>query len=162
KRFDEAFAEYDKALAVDPAYAQAHYNEGLLRLLLGQMESGWPKCEYRWETQQMRARKRNFSQPLWLGDIDIIDKTILLHTEQGVGDAVLACRYVGKVAALGAKVILEVQSALKSLLRDLEGVSTLIDRGEAIPHFDVHCPLMSLPLAFKTTIESIPGRVPYI
>jgi hypothetical protein len=74
----------------------------------------------------------------------------------------LACRYVPKVAALGAKVILEVQPPLKSLLRGREGVSLLIGRGEAIPHFDVHCPLMSLPLAFRTTIETIPSVVPYI
>ena len=162
KRHDDAFAAYHKALAVEPACAQAHYSEGLLRLLLGEMKSGWTKCEYRWETQQFLVRKRNFLQPLWLGDGDIKDKTILLHAEQGLGDALLACRYVPKVAALGAKVILEVQSPLKSLLHGLEGVSMLIGRGEAIPHFDVHCPLMSLPLAFETTIETIPSMVPYI
>src|SRR5262249_41613606 len=90
------------------------------------------------------------------------DKTILLHAEQGLGDTVLACRYIPNFAALGAKVILEVQSPLKSLLRGLEGVSMLIGRGEPIPHFDVHCPLMSLPLAFETTIETIPSTIPYI
>jgi tetratricopeptide (TPR) repeat protein len=160
--FDEAFAAYDKALALEPAFAQAHYNEGLLRLSLGEMELGWAKCEYRWETQQFRAGKRNFLQPLWLGDSDIKDKTILLHAEQGLGDTLLACRYISKFAALGAKVILEVPSPLKSLLRGVEGVSMLIGRGEALPHFDVRCPLMSLPLAFKTTIETIPSTVPYI
>src|SRR5262249_4581681 len=126
------------------------------------MQLGWIKCEYRWEVQQFRAGKRNFLQPSWLGDSDIKDKIILLHAEQGLGDTVLACRYIAKFTALGAKVILEVQSPLKSLLRGLAGVSVLIGRGEAIPHFDVHCPLMSLPLAFKTTIETIPGKVPYI
>jgi tetratricopeptide (TPR) repeat protein len=156
KRYDEAFAAYDKTLALEPACAQAHYNEGLLRLSLGEMESGWKKCEYRWETQEFRARKRNFLQPLWFGDSDIKDKMILLHADQGLGDTLLACRYVPKFAALGAKVILEVQSPLKSPLRGFEGVSMLIGRGEAIPHFDVHCPLMSLPLAFETTIETIP------
>jgi hypothetical protein len=79
-----------------------------------------------------------------------------------LGDALLACRYIPKVAALGAKVILEVQSPLKSLLEGLEGVAMVIGRGEAIPHFDVHCPLMSLPLAFATTIATIPSMVPYI
>src|SRR5262249_40734819 len=126
------------------------------------MQLGWIKCEYRWETQQFRAVKRIFLQPLWLGDSAIKDKIILLHAEQGLGDTVLACRYIAKFAALGAKVILEVQSPLKSLLRGLAGVSVLIGRGEAIPHFDVHCPLMSLPLAFKTTIEKIPNKIPYI
>jgi hypothetical protein len=162
KRFDEAFAAYDKAIAFEPACAQAHYNEGLLRLTLGEMESGWTKCEYRWETQQFRAGKRNFLPPLWLGDSDIKDKPILLYAEQGLGDTLLACRYIPKVVALGAHVILEVQSPLKPLLEDFDGVSMLIGRGEAIPHFDVHCPLMSLPLALKTTIETIPSEVPYI
>jgi tetratricopeptide (TPR) repeat protein len=162
KRFDDAFAAYGKAVALEPDFAQAHYNEGFLRLSLGQMELGWRKCEYRWETQQFRDNKRNFSQPLWLGDNDINGKTILLHAEQGLGDTVLACRYITNVAALGAKVILEVQSTLKSLLMGLDGVSMLIGRGDAIPHFDVQCPLMSLPLAFAATIETIPSTVPYI
>jgi tetratricopeptide (TPR) repeat protein len=162
KRFDEAFAAYGKAVAVEPDFAQAHYNEGFLRLSLGEMELGWRKCEYRWETQQFRDAKRNFSQPLWLGDNDINDKTILLHAEQGLGDTFLACRYIAKVAALGAKLILEVQPTLKSLLMGLEGVSMLIGRGDTIPHFDVQCPLMSLPLAFGTRIETIPSMVPYI
>jgi tetratricopeptide (TPR) repeat protein len=161
KRYDDAFAAYDKALALEPACADAHYNEGLLRLSLGDM-SGWVKCEYRWETQQFRAQKRNFSQPLWLGDADIKDKTILLHAEQGLGDTLFVCRYIPKVAALGAKVILEAQPPLKSLLRDVGGVSMAIGRSETIPHFDVHCPLMSLPLAFKTSVETIPGVVPYL
>jgi tetratricopeptide (TPR) repeat protein len=161
KRYEDALAAYDKALVLEPACAQAHYNGGLLRLSSGDM-SGWKNCEYRWETEQFRPGKRNFLQPLWLGDTDIKDKTILLHAEQGLGDTVFACRYIPKVAALGAKVILEVQSPLKSILRDSEGVSMVIGRGETIPDFDVHCPLMSLPLACKTTIETIPGVVPYI
>jgi tetratricopeptide (TPR) repeat protein len=162
KCFDEAFAAYDKAIALELGCAQAHYNEGLLRLSLGEMQLGWTKCEYRWEVQQFRTGKRNFFQPLWLGDTAIKDKTILLHAEQGLGDTLFACRYIPKVATLGAKVILEVQSPLKSLLRHFEGVSMVIGRGETIPFFDVHCPLMSLPLAFKTTTETIPGSVPYI
>ena len=162
KRFDDAFAAYDRALALEPACAQAHYNEGLLRLSLGEMELGWIKCEYRWEVQQFRTGKRNFFQPLWLGDSDIREKIILLHAEQGLGDTLLACRYIPKVAALGAKVILEVQPTLKSLLMGLDGVSMLIGRGDAIPHFDVQCPLMSLPLAFAATIATIPSMVPYI
>jgi tetratricopeptide (TPR) repeat protein len=161
KRYEDAFAAYDKALALEPACAEAHYSGGLLRLSLGD-KSGWTKCEYRWETQQFRAGKRNFLQPLWLGDTDIKEKTILLHAEQGLGDTLFACRYIPKVAALGAKVILEVQLPLKSLLRDFEGVSVVIGRGETIPRFDVHCPLMSLPLAFKTTTETIPGVLPYV
>src|SRR5262249_22306286 len=89
-----------------------------------------------------------------LGNSAITKKTILLHAEQGLGDTIMACRYVFMVAALGAKVILEVPASLKRLLRGLEEVSTLIAKGEHIARFDVHCPLMSLPLAFKTRVDA--------
>ena len=110
----------------------------------------------------MRGWKRNFSQPLWLGDSDIQNKTILIHAEQGLGDALMACRYIPMLALLGARVIAEVQPSLKSLLESLDGVSQLVVKGEPIPHFDVHCPIMSFPLAFKTTLETIPAKIPYL
>jgi predicted negative regulator of RcsB-dependent stress response len=162
KRFDEALAAYHQALTVKPDFAEAHFFEGLLRLRLGEMEVGWKKYEFRWGTKQQRAGKRNFSQPLWLGETDIENKTILLHAEQGLGDTLLALRYISMITALGAQVILEVQPALKSLLQGFDGVSALISRGEPIPDFDVHCPIMGLPLAFKTTMQTIPAKVPYI
>ena len=74
----------------------------------------------------------------------------------------MACRYVPMVAALGATVILEVQPSLLSLCEGLEGVSKVIPRGDPIPDFDLHCPMMSLPLAFNTRLETIPGEVPYL
>jgi tetratricopeptide (TPR) repeat protein len=162
KRYDDAFAAYGKATSLKPDLGEAHFNEGLLRLLLGDTTIGFKKYEYRWSVRQQRDTRRNFSQPLWLGDSDIGNKTILIHAEQGLGDTLMCCRYIPMVAALGARVILEVQPALVLLLRSLQGVSTLIAKGEAIPHFDVHCPLMSLPLAFKTTMATIPNHVPYL
>ena len=104
----------------------------------------------------------NFSQPLWLGDSSVAKKTILLHAEQGLGDTLMACRYVPMVAALGASVILEVQPPLASLLKCLEGVTKLVARGDEISDFDIHCPLMSLPLAFKIRLDRIPAKVPYL
>ena len=162
KHYDEAFAAYDQALALKPYLAEAHCNEALTRLLLGDTEPGWKKYEYRWDTKPMRGWKRNFSQPLWLGDSDIQNKTILIHAEQGLGDALMACRYIPMLASLGARVVAEVQPSLKSLLESLDGVSQLVVKGEPIPHFDVHCPIMSFPLAFKTTLETIPAKIPYL
>ena len=162
KRYDEAFVAYDKALALKPDLAEAQCNEALIRLILGDTENGWKKYEYRWNTKLMRGWKRNFSQPLWLGDSDIKNKAILIHAEQGLGDTLMACRYIPMLATLGARVIAEVQLPLKSLLKNLEGISLLVAKGETIPHFDVHCPIMSLPLAFKTTMEAIPAKVPYL
>jgi tetratricopeptide (TPR) repeat protein len=162
KRYDDAFAAYGKATSLNPDLGEAHFNEGLLRLLLGDTAIGFKKYEYRWSVRQQRDTRRNFSQPIWLGDSDIGNRTILIHAEQGLGDTLLCCRYVPMVAALGARVILEVQPALVSLLRSLQGLSTLIAKGETIPHFDMHCPMMSLPLAFKTTVATIPNHVPYL
>jgi hypothetical protein len=110
----------------------------------------------------MRGWERNFSQPLWLGDGDIKNRTILIHAEQGLGDTLMACRYAPILASLGARVIAEVQPSLKSLLETLDGISQLVAKGEPIPPFDVHCPIMSLPLAFKTTLQTIPAKVPYL
>jgi hypothetical protein len=106
--------------------------------------------------------RRDFAQPLWLGEFDIAGKTVLLHAEQGLGDTIQFCRYAEKVAARGASVLMEVPPALLSLLAQVEGVRQLIGRGEPLPPFDCHCPLLSLPLAFDTRSDSIPAQVPYL
>ena len=130
--------------------------------MTGQFSQGWELYEWRWKKDTFTSPKRNFSQPLWLGTKDIAGKTILLHAEQGLGDTIQFCRYAKLVKALGARVILEVPKPLLCLLSGLEGVDELILMGKALPPFDYHCPLMSLPLAFKTTLESIPNKIPYI
>ena len=87
---------------------------------------------------------------------------MLLHNEQGLGDALQFCRYVPLLAARGARVVLEIDGPLKQLLSGLTGVSHCISKGETPPDFDFHCPLTSLPLAFDTTLDTIPSAVPYI
>src|SRR5262249_4632143 len=118
-RYDEALVAYDKALWLKPDLAEAHSNEALIRLVLGDTECGWKKYEYRWDTKLMRGFKWNFSQRLWLGDSDIKNKTILIQAEEGLGGTLIACRYIAMLASLGAKVIAEVQPSLKSLLKTL-------------------------------------------
>jgi tetratricopeptide (TPR) repeat protein len=157
KRLDEALKDFERALQIRPDYAEAHWNEGLCRLLMGDFAAGWPKYEWRWQREPGSSSLRNFSQPLWLGKEKLEGKTILLHAEQGLGDTIQFCRYASQVAALGAKVVLEVQPPLKALLQNLEGVSLVLGRGERLPDFDVHCPLMSLPLAFQVDMASITG-----
>jgi hypothetical protein len=103
----------------------------------------------------------DFAQPLWHGE-ELAGRTLLLHAEQGMGDTIQFCRYAPLVARRGARVVLEVQPPLKSLLGSLEGVSQVIARGESLPGFDLHAPMMSLPLAFGTTLETVPGAVPYL
>jgi tetratricopeptide (TPR) repeat protein len=160
-RYQEALSSNAEALRLKPEYAKAHWNNSLCRLLLGDFATGWQEYEWRWQRGDDQESPRNFTQPLWLGHEDIKGKRILLHAEQGLGDTIQFCRYVPRVAALGATVILEGPRALAPLLRDLTGVSEFITRGSKLPAFDLHCPLLSLPLAFKADFGNISGK-PYL
>ncbi len=161
-RFGEALASYAKAQTIQPDYAEAHLNEADCRLLIGDFERGWEKFEWRWKTAQWRRFKRNFAQPFWLGKEDIIGKTILIYAEAGFGDTLQFCRYVRLVSERGATAILEVQPPLKRLLSTLDGAQTVLARGEPLPHFDFHCPLLSLMRVFNTRLDSIPRGTPYL
>src|SRR6266513_1660112 len=162
KRYEEALASYRKALTIEPDYVPAHWNESLCRLLIGDFERGWEKYEWRWKCDHVLPATRNFSQPLWLGKEDITGKTILLHAEQGLGDTIQFARYAQAVAQKCAKVILEVEPTLRSLLSEISGAYKVLSRGEPLPEFDFHCPLLSLPLAFNTRPETIPATIPYL
>jgi hypothetical protein len=133
-------------------------------LSCGDFGKGWTDYEWRWSNDKGSyiLDRRLFPQPLWLGDESIAGKRILLHSEQGLGDTLQFCRYAKSVSELGAHVVLEVQPPLASVLAKLDGVSQLVTRGNALPEFDYHCPLLSLPLAFKTTLETIPIRDRYL
>lgn len=161
-RHDEAMESYDKALAIDPEYAEAHWNQSLCRLRMGDFEQGWEQYEWRWKVDSIARLKRQFSQPTWLGEGSISGKTILLHADQGLGDTIQFCRYAQLLANQNATVLLEVPLPLKSLLNGLSGVQQVIGAGEALPEFDMHCPIMSLPFACKALAESIPSAIPYI
>jgi len=161
-RFDEALASYAAATAKEPDYADAHWNEGMTRLLLGDFAGGWPKYERRLRSESQKQLRRDFAQPPWTGTEPIAGRTILVHAEQGFGDTLQFVRYVPRLAALGAKVILEVQPALHPLLSGIKGAAQVIARGERLPHFDVYCSVMSLPHAFETSLETIPTEVPYL
>ena len=158
----QALLSYEHALTLSPGFAEAHWNESLCLLQMGRLTEGWQKYEWRWERSRIKASKRPFAQPLWLGDFPIAGKTILLHAEQGLGDTLQFCRYAAMVTALGARVVLEVPSELMRLLSSLEGVAELIEQGQPLPPFDCHCPLLSLPLAFKTDVATIPASTPYL
>ena len=161
KRLDEALESYSKAIAIQPHYAEAHWNESVCRLLRGDFEAGWPKYEGRWLRENCTEEPRNYPQPLWLGAEELNGKTILLYAEQGLGDTLQFIRYARDVASLGATVVLEAPGPLIPLFVDLEGVTAVIAKGNQLPAFDFHCPLMSLPLAFNTRMEDIKGS-PYL
>ena len=160
-QLDAAIASFDRAIAIDPGYSEAYWNKSLSLLLGGDFEKGWELYEWRWERKEREA-KPNLMQPLWLGAESIEGQIILLHSEQGLGDTIQFCRYVKLVSDLGANVILEVEEPLIAMLSNLAGVSQVVAKGSALPTFDVHCPLMSLPLAFKTTLATIPSAQAYL
>jgi tetratricopeptide (TPR) repeat protein len=160
-RLHEALASCDHAIQLKPDYAEALANKANLCLLFGDMSEGWRLYEWRWKVKP-EEQTRNFQQPLWLGNEPIAGKTILIHWEQGLGDIIQFCRYIPLVGRLGARVVFEVPRSLAPLMKTLECECAIVEAGRPLPHFDLQCPLMSLPLAFRTTLETIPGRVPYL
>ena len=100
--------------------------------------------------------------PVWIGDQPIKGKRILLQSEQGLGDTIQFCRYAKRVADQGAEVLLSVQRELQPLLAQVEGASAVFARGDTLPPFDLQCPLLSLPLACGTTVDSVPHDMPYL
>jgi tetratricopeptide (TPR) repeat protein len=158
----DALASYRRALQWRPGDATTHHNVALCELRLGDYAQGWRDFEWRWKIERYAAVKRDFAPPLWLGRTPLQGRTILLHAEQGYGDTLQFCRYAPLVAAAGATVLLEVQRGLEPALAGLEGVSRLLAQGDALPEFDCHCPLLSLPLAFGTELPTIPAPPRYL
>ncbi len=160
-RLEEAMEIYGRALAIDPDFGLANFNLSLALLLRGDLPAGFRRYESRWETDRLRPKKKDFPQPAWDGSPPR-GKTVLLYIEQGIGDTFQFVRYAKWVAGLGAKVVLECQPGLEALLAPAAGVGAVCAQGEALPAFDLHASLMSLPLLHGTTRETIPAEVPYL
>lgn len=158
---DESAAAAGEALRMNPDYAEAHDVLSSLLLLKGDLVRGWQEYEWRWKIADFLPSRRRFTQPRWNGE-GLNDRRILLHTDGGLGDTMQFVRYAPMVVERGGKVILDCQPELHSLFNGLEGISQLTPANQPTPAFDVHCPLMSLPRVFGTTIESIPAGVPYL
>jgi hypothetical protein len=160
-QFAKALTACDTVLKADPENAEAHWNRALLLLLNGNYHEGWQEYEWRWRKRNFTSPRRNFPRPLWRGE-PLAGRTILIHAEQGFGDTLQFCRYVPLVAAHGARVIFECHPPLAPLMRMLEGVASVVPMGEPLPPFDLHVPLLSLPMIFDTTVGTIPNQVPYL
>jgi tetratricopeptide (TPR) repeat protein len=161
-RLEDASIDLRAAIALDPNNAEAHFEFGMTQLTLGNLDGGWEAYERRWATSAFAPHRRNFKSPLWTGDQSVNGRIILLHSEQGFGDAIQFVRYAAFVRRMGATVLLEVQPELVDLMVETGCAAQVIARGQKLIAFDFHCPLMSLPRAFKTNLTSIPATVPYI
>jgi len=155
----EAIASFQKATDLCPDHALTRWNNAIALLLSGNFEAGWQ--EYEWRLKRPGATPTKLPKPRWTGD-DLHGRTILLHAEQGLGDAIQFCRYVPRVVERGGRVLLAVQHSLKRLMSGLEGVASVLVDNDPLPPFDVHCPLLSLPGLFGTRLETVPAEVPYL
>ena len=160
--FEQARLNYDRAIALSPDDAETNWNKSLLLLLMGKYEEGLKLHEWRWMRNNSDTPKRKFKEPLWLGEESLRGKTILVHGEQGLGDSIQFCRFIKDLSKLGAKVVLEDERALEKLFTSLDGVTEFIARGNPLPEFDFHCPMLSLPLALKLTYETVKDLTPYL
>jgi Tfp pilus assembly protein PilF len=157
---------YRQALALRPDFAEAELALGHALLLLEQDGAGWQHHEARWRTSQLQGRAQQPALPPWLGASPLQGHSILLWAEQGLGDTLQFVRYVPLVAAMAQQVTLCVPVELQRLLGSwaaltLPNVSVTSNDKQLPPH-DFHCPLMSLPLALRDSVPTIPAQVPYL
>jgi lipoprotein NlpI len=156
-KLSAALTAYDTAIKLQPDNAEAHVNRALVYLQQGRYEEGFPEYEWR---QHRPDYARPFQQPRWDGS-PLKGRTLLLWSEQGFGDTLQFARFIPLVTKLVPNVIFETQRELCPLLENNFNVH-LIAQDDPLPAFDVHCPLMSLPTIFHTTLQTIPTQVPYI
>jgi tetratricopeptide (TPR) repeat protein len=162
---DRAIAAFRDSIALDSAYAEAHLNLAISLLARGELPEGWAEYEWRWNARDFAGMRRNTMAPQWDGS-PLHGRTLLLQTEQGLGDAIQFIRYLPTVTRCGGPVIVECHPQVRTLFQRMAGtcvpIPQVISRGEALPPFDLHCPLLTLPFVLKTTLDTIPVQVPYL
>jgi tetratricopeptide (TPR) repeat protein len=163
-RLAEAAASFRAAIAVRPDFTEAHFSLGQVLLLDGAFEEGWAEYEWRWRLREygwLRDLHGDFAQPLWAGE-PLAGRVILIYAEQGMGDAIQYVRYVPRLVAVGASVVLAVHPPLRRLFAGMEGVRVIGLNERDLPPFDVHCPLLTLPRLFGTRLDTIPSAPRYL
>jgi tetratricopeptide (TPR) repeat protein len=156
-RHQEAEACYREALRLDPDYARSHLHLSFALLVQGRLEEGWREHDWRW---QVNLTRRDLPQPQWNGE-HAGRPAVLVYTEQGFGDSIQFCRYVPLLAE-HARIIFEVPRPLAKLMSGLQGIEQIVVRDDPLPAFDFQCPLLTLPRLLRTTLETVPGKVPYL
>jgi Tfp pilus assembly protein PilF len=157
----EAVACYRRAIALRPDFADAHWNLSQGLLTLGVFVEGWREYEWRWKRPGFTSPRRDFPIPVWDGS-EMRGRRLLIHAEQGMGDAIQFIRYCSVLQSLGVKVDLECHRELVRLFRTVSGITTVVPHGEPLPVCDAHIPMMSLPRVMRTTLETIPCEIPYL
>lgn len=162
--WEEAARELDLAISVDAGHAGAHLNRAQLRLLMGDFHQGWSEFEWRWAAiGQPRPDGHNIDSTTRF-DMDVLKgKTLVLQAEQGYGDTLQFCRYARLAVEAGATTIMRVPEPLVRLLNGQSGMGEARESSAQIDDFDYLCPMLSLPMVFGTTLETIPfDQGPYL
>jgi tetratricopeptide (TPR) repeat protein len=159
-RWREAHALYQARLPGQPS-VEGHYAYALSLLTAGYFLEGWQHYEFRWLRESVPSVRRELRCPTWAGQ-ELTGKAILLHVEQGFGDFIQFARYIPRVKASGATVILRVSRPLKDLARCFAGIDRILERDDVLPEFDFCIYMASLPRVFGTDLASIPADIPYL
>ncbi|MEO8566109.1 MAG: tetratricopeptide repeat protein, partial [Betaproteobacteria bacterium] len=158
---DGAISAFRRAIALQPDFEHAHWNLALALLLDGQYAEGWREYESRFALSELGKDRHAFAGPAWDGSAPT-GKTLLLYTEQGLGDALQFARFAAPLAISGARCIVYCPQALAPLLASAPGVAQTVSDPDPLPHYDAHLPLLSLPRLLGTTLDAIPADVPYV
>jgi hypothetical protein len=161
RRLEEALASYNKALAIKPDYPDCVFNRATLALLMGDFAAGWTDYEKRWDCHKPLSRKLKVSLPTWKSET-ISHKRIIVYEEQGFGDIIQFCRYLKDIVALQAHVTFFVRPSVVKLMKTVDKTIRVLSDYPENENFDYQCPLLSLPIAFATRLETIPAAVPYL
>jgi tetratricopeptide (TPR) repeat protein len=161
KNYKEAILNYNNAIKIKSDCAISHWNLGLAQLKLGNFEDGW--TEYEWGKRCNFRTNKYQDKSSWSGQ-DLSEKTILLYCEQGLGDAIQFSRYIEYISKIAKKIIFQVPSSLKELLKNIRTNNkiNIITNDDEPETFDYTCSIMSLPSILKTNTENIPLNIPYI
>lgn len=158
---EQALELFNRVIEIDPNADYAKLNACFCYLALEDYKNGLPLYEYRWQGDLLKSRYY-IPRPRWLGNESLQGETIFLYGEQGFGDAFQFARYINHVAQRGCHILLGVNDSIKSLFKRSFPFVELTDKSKPLPHLDFHCPLGSLPLAFDTSVNTIPSKVPYL
>jgi len=162
ERLEDAIKAFRSILQYEPEHPDAHMNIGIALMGLGNLKEGWKEYEWRHRVTEYNSRMWRIAKPLWDGR-PFYDQTLLIYTEQGLGDCIQFARYIPTVKKLGGKIVVECnQVILKNIIQQIPEVDQVISIGEELPHFDFHYPLMSLPNLLGIDINQIPHNLPFI
>jgi Flp pilus assembly protein TadD len=160
-QLEEAIAVYRRGIALNPSLPEAHHNLAMALLARGDFQQGWEEYEWRWKCKEYLSSAPKFAQPQWDGS-RFEGRTLLLLSEQGFGDTIQFIRYLPLVAKRGGKIIIECRPELQRLFETIAVGCQVIASGQALPEFDFHCFLLSLPHILSTTFANHPQTVPYL